>query len=247
MSENTPLDPPVRLDDLIVAIKKVHDDPLDQLTDAMLAADHLGDVADHLIGHFVDQARRTGASWTQIGTSMGVTKQAAQKRFTPKDPGTAADLDPNQGFNAFTPRARNVAAAAHNIAKAAGNPEVTPAHLALGILDDPDSLAVALIKRSGIEYDSLGDELRATLGARVAQTPELIPYDASARKVLELTFRQALRLGHGYIGTEHILFALLDLEDGTGPLTDAGLDPGDLESRLTALMASMTPAPSPAD
>ena len=55
----------------------------------MLAAEHLGDVADHLIGHFVDQARRSGASWTDIGRSMGVTKQAARKRFVPKDPGDA--------------------------------------------------------------------------------------------------------------------------------------------------------------
>ena len=74
----------IRLDDLIDAIKKVHTDALEQLTDAVLAADHLGDVADHLIGHFVDQARRSGASWTDIGRSMGVTKQAAQKRFVPK-------------------------------------------------------------------------------------------------------------------------------------------------------------------
>ncbi|HOQ87153.1 MAG TPA: ATP-dependent Clp protease ATP-binding subunit, partial [Phycisphaerae bacterium] len=48
-----------RLDDLIDAITSVHDEPLDQLTDAVLAAEHLGNVADHLIGHFVDQARRS--------------------------------------------------------------------------------------------------------------------------------------------------------------------------------------------
>lgn len=72
---------PVRLDDLIEAIKKVHPEALDQLSDAVIAADHLGDVADHLVGHFVDQARRSGASWTDIGRSMGVSKQAAQKRF----------------------------------------------------------------------------------------------------------------------------------------------------------------------
>ena len=88
---------PVRLDDLIEAITKVHSDPLDQLSGAVIAADHLGEVADHLIGHFVDQARRSGASWTDIGRSMGVTKQAAQKRFVRKDPGGPADLDPREG------------------------------------------------------------------------------------------------------------------------------------------------------
>ena len=44
-------------------------------------AGQLGELADHLIGHFVDQARRAGASWTDIGRAMGVTKQAAQQRF----------------------------------------------------------------------------------------------------------------------------------------------------------------------
>src|SRR3954470_16788417 len=101
----------VRLDDIIDAIKRVHVEPLEQLQDAVIAADHLGEVADHLIGHFVDQARRSGASWTDIGKSMGVTRQAAQKRFVPKE---SADLDPSQGFGRFTPRARNVVMSAHN-------------------------------------------------------------------------------------------------------------------------------------
>src|SRR5690242_6975203 len=99
---------PLRLDDLIAAIKQVHTDALDQLSDAVIAADHLGELADHLIGHFVDQARRSGASWTDIGRSMGVTKQAAQKRFVPKDPAEPSDLDPSQGFSRFTPLARDV-------------------------------------------------------------------------------------------------------------------------------------------
>ena len=92
MSDATRIAYPVRLDELINAIKSVHTDALDQLADAVLAAEHLGEVADHLIGHFVDQARRSGASWTDIGKSMGVTKQAAQKRFVPR--AEPATLDP---------------------------------------------------------------------------------------------------------------------------------------------------------
>ena len=46
--------PAVRLDELIDAIAQTHSDPLERVQDAMLAAEHLGDVADHLIGHFVD-------------------------------------------------------------------------------------------------------------------------------------------------------------------------------------------------
>src|SRR6201995_914912 len=60
MSDSTHIAYPVRLDELINAIKRVHTNALDQLTDAVLAAEHLGEVADHLIGHFVDHARRSG-------------------------------------------------------------------------------------------------------------------------------------------------------------------------------------------
>src|SRR6187551_3167268 len=111
----------VRLDDLIDAIKKTHTDALDQLSDAVIAADHLGDLADHLIGHFVDQARRSGASWTEIGRSMGVSKQAAQKRFVAR-----SDLDPSQGFHRFSDPARAAMVSAMNEAKTLGSPEIRP-------------------------------------------------------------------------------------------------------------------------
>ena len=100
----------------------------------MLTAQHLDGIADHLIGHFVDQARRSGASWTEIGASMGVTKQAAQKRFVAKEPA----LDAQQGFSRFTAAAGNVVVAAQEEARAAGNDQTTAAHLVLGLLAEPD-------------------------------------------------------------------------------------------------------------
>ena len=84
MSKPVRMTNPVRLDDLIETITKVDSDARVQLSEAVITADHLGEVADHLIGHFVDQARRSGASWTDIGRGLGVSKQAAQKRFVPK-------------------------------------------------------------------------------------------------------------------------------------------------------------------
>ena len=139
----------VRLDELIEAIKNVHSDALEQLTDAVLAAEHLGEVADHLVGHFVDQARRSGASWTDIGKSMGVTKQAVQQRFVPKDPGAPTALAPNQGFGRFTPRARNVVVASQNEAREAGNDTITVDHLVLGLLSEPESLAGVIMTQAG--------------------------------------------------------------------------------------------------
>ena len=230
----------VRLDDLIDAITKVHSDALDQLSDAVLAADHLGEVADHLIGHFVDRARRSGASWSEIGRSMGVSKQAAQKRFVAK--GDAPDLDPAEGFSRFTARARNVVVTAQNEARAAGNATIAPAHLVLGLLSEPDGLGAKAITGQGIDPERVRSTALATLPSAVEEIPELIPFDAQAQKALELTFRVALRLGHNYIGTEHILLALLDAEDGTGVLAGLGVDrdraEADVTTALTALAAA---------
>jgi hypothetical protein len=235
MTQPTPMTGQVRLDDLIEAIKKVHTDPLEQLIDAVLAADHLGDVADHLIGHFVDQARRSGASWTEIGRSMGVTKQAAQKRFVPKDPG----LDASQEFTRFTARARNVVVAAQNEARAAGHDQIRPEHLVLGLLSEPDAIGAAAIVAQGVPLDSVREAVTAALPPPAAEVPALIPFDPQGKKAVELTFREALRMGHNYIGTEHILLALLELEDGEGVLTGLGIGKAGVTGHVTATLAAL--------
>ena len=238
MTEPAKIATPVRLDDLIDVIKKVHEEPLEQLTDAVLAAESLGEIADHLIGHFVDQARRSGASWTEIGKCMGVTKQAAQKRFVPKAPSADA-LDPNAGFGRFTPRARNVIVEAQNMAHAAGNTEIGPDHLVLAMFTDPDALAVKLLAGQGV--DSARAAETVTLPQRTeGDLPALTPFDGSAKKVLELTFRQALRLGHNYVGTEHIVLALLESEEADGPLHRLGVDRARFERDLQTALEPFT-------
>ncbi|MGW0419448.1 Clp protease N-terminal domain-containing protein [Streptomyces sp. NPDC003015] len=229
MTTNPDITSSVRLDDLITAIKKVHPEPLDQLQDAVIAADHLGEVADHLIGHFVDQARRSGASWTDIGRSMGVTRQAAQKRFVPKE---SSDLSADQGFSRYTSRARNVVMAAHNAAIAARNPEGRPEHLVLGLLAEPEGLAAKALVAQGVTLDAVRQAATDALPPAADEVPELIPYGSAAKKVLELTFREALRLGHNYIGTEHILLALLEFEHGTGVLSGLGIEKGLVEGAI---------------
>jgi hypothetical protein len=229
----------IRLDDLIAAIKKVHEEPLDQLQDAVIAADHLGDVADHLIGHFVDQARRSGASWTDIGKSMGVTRQAAQKRFVPKE---SADLDPSQGFSRYTVRARNVVMTAHSESKAARNAEGVPEHLVLGLLAEPEGLAAKAIVEQGVPLDTVREAATAALPPAVDEVPELVPYGQAAKKVLELTFREALRLGHNYIGTEHILLALLEHENGEGVLSGLGIGKERTERYVAAVLEKIVQA-----
>lgn len=246
MSEPIRVAYPIRLDELISAIKTTRRDVLDQLTDAVLAAEHLGEVADHLIGHFVDQARRSGASWTDIGKSMGVTKQAAQKRFVPR--AESAILDPGQGFSRFTPRARGAVVAAQNAAHEAGNSEITPDHLLIGVLADEAALATVLLRLQQVDTEALRAAATASIATlRVEpEPPELIPFSGPARKALELTVREALRLGHNYVGTEHQLLALLELEDGEGPLHRCGVDKDRVEADLIEALESLGAGKSPA-
>ena len=243
MAEPTPLSASVRLDDLIDTIKRVRTDPLEQLTDAVLVADHIGEVADALIGHFVDQARRRGASWTEIGASMGVTKQAAQKRFVQRPAPDAAALDPNAGFSRFTPRARNVVVAAQNEARARRDQQIRIEHLVVGLLAEPEGLAARAIVAQGVSLDQVREVATATLGpAGTGESPELVPFDDRARTALEATFRAALRLGHNYIGTEHLLLALLDADAGTGVLAGLGVDRARAEEFVAHVLAAVTEA-----
>jgi hypothetical protein len=196
----------VRPDDLIDTIKRVHSEARHQLTDAVLVAEHLGEVADNLIGHFVDQARRSGASCGR-----------------------------------FTPRAHSAIVAAQNAAHAAGNAEITPDHLLLGLLSDPAALATPLLHAQNVTAEAV--RAAVTLAPRSAEVPALIPFSAAARKALEQTFAQSVRLGHNYIGAEHMLLALLDTEDADGPLHRLGVDKNRTEADINRMLPAITLQP----
>jgi hypothetical protein len=220
----------LRLDDLIDGIRTTYpDQPLEQLTAAVLNAEHLHEISDHLIGHFVDQARRSGASWTEIGGCMGVTKQAAQQRFTPK-------ADANM-FTRFTPRCRTAVVAAQEEARAGQRAEIEPEHLLLGLLGQDGSRGVRALVEQGVDVATLRTAAEERLPGAPADgaSPALIPFGASAKKTLELTLREAVRLGSEPIGTEHLLLALLAREaEAPGALHAAGVDAAAVERFVAA-------------
>ncbi|WP_029432022.1 Clp protease N-terminal domain-containing protein [Blastococcus sp. URHD0036] len=234
----SPVQITVRLDDLIDSIRTVHEDPLEQLSDAVLLADHISEIADSLIGHFVDQARRQGASWTDIGRSMGVTKQAAQKRFVSRT-GREEPRDMRAGFDRFTPRARHVVVAAQEEARAAGAVEVSPAHLTLGLLAEPEGIAALVLAARAGSLERVREAVAATLPpASGAAIPALIPFDGAVKAVLEGTFDVAARLENDYVGTEHLLLALLEQEAGDGVLSGLGIDAAATEREIAAVLRS---------
>ncbi|MBF8191365.1 ATP-dependent Clp protease ATP-binding subunit [Nonomuraea sp. K274] len=211
----------VRLDDLINVITSRHPDgdPLGRLSDAVALGEHMGEVADHLIGHFVDQARRSGASWTEIGRSMGVTKQAAQKRFVPKE-GTADDL---RVYARYDDAARRAVVGAQAAARAAGHGGIEVGHLVLALLGVHDAPAARTMVALGAAPDRVRDAVTAVLGPGGGVALEAIPFAAQSKKALELTLRESLRLGHEHVGTEHLLLGVLSLEEDPVARALAGL------------------------
>jgi hypothetical protein len=222
---------PVPLDTLIAYVKALHPDgdPLENVSDAFAVSTQMDEQADALIGYFVDQARKSGASWSQIGSAMGVSKQAAQKRFVPAK---AADLmrGRDKPFSRFTARAARTLAAAGRLAAAEGAPAVGVAHLAAALPSELQGVAANAIAAAGITPD----QVYAALGTGPAESgPDVEPetllelsFDGDTQQALKGTLRWALRYGHNYIGTEHLLLGILFMG---GPVTDAftalGLSP----------------------
>jgi len=161
-----------------------------------------------------------------------VTRQAAQQRFVAKGPGEPSGLDPEQGFSRFTERARNVVIAAQNGSRAANNDAIGPHHLVLGLLAEPDAPAAGAIVAQGVSLETVRRAVSETLPRPADQMPALVPFDPGARKVLELTFREALRMGHDHIGTEHNLLALVEVEAGEGVLISLGVDKATAEAHI---------------
>jgi hypothetical protein len=69
------------LEQLVGTIERTSDDPLDRVAEASTTAKQLSDLGDQLVDHFVESCRRTGFSWADIGTRLGVTRQAVQRRY----------------------------------------------------------------------------------------------------------------------------------------------------------------------
>jgi Clp amino terminal domain, pathogenicity island component len=212
-------------------IQTVNDRSADQdaLTRVAAAAEVSGEItskADLLLGHFVDAARHAGRSWAEIGAALGVTKQGAQQRFVDRDVATpAAD---EHLLVRYTGRARASVARAREEALEMGHNYVGTEHLLLGVLVDPAAISVRVLAELGIQTDRLR---QAVVEAAVPRPPNGavtsdLPFTPRARRVLDLTRGESLRLGHNYIGTEHLLLALVAEQDGIGGrvLREHGVD-----------------------
>jgi hypothetical protein len=255
---------PVPLDNLIVYVKTLHPEgsPLENVSDAFAVSEQLDQQSDALLGYFVDQARRSGLSWSQIGSAMGVSKQAAQKRFVPgqlSDQLRAAGYKP---FSRFTDRAIHVLLAADRLAgdrlatdgpaavstgaeqaQSAEHLPIGAAELSAAFLSEPEGLAAKAIGKAGLTpeqvYAAVGAGPAPQLPNQDRASVHELTFDDSAKATFKEALKWALRMGHNYIGTEHLLLGVLFTG---GPVaegfTGLGLTPQRAEELITAELAA---------
>jgi Clp amino terminal domain, pathogenicity island component len=178
---------------------------LDHLTEAVRVADELSAMADRLIGHFVDQARESGASWAEIGSALGVSKQAVQKRFVAR-----RVPQERQGlFTRFDEESRSVAMEAVGKAREAGHDRIEAGHVVLALMENPKGWAATTIAAQGVSPELVSESMRAILGPPRGAVPDHLPFAPDSKKILELSLREAIRTKSKVIRPEHILLGVL--------------------------------------
>ena len=159
-------------------------------------------------------------------------------------------------FQRFTDRARRVVVLAQHEARTLDHSYIGTEHILLGLIDEGQGVATTALTSMGISLEEMRQTVRDTFG-RGAQPPESghIPFTPQAKKVLELSLRESMELGHEYIGTEHILLALIR-EGGSAAqlLAGAGVDLDRARQQVVELLyghreagSAAAPPPSAAD
>ncbi|MCJ7666215.1 MAG: ATP-dependent Clp protease ATP-binding subunit [Actinobacteria bacterium] len=117
-------------------------------------------------------------------------------------------------FERFTERARKVVVKAQDEARLLKQNYIGTEHILLGLIDEREGIAAKVFQELGIEFDKIRAAIKDVITEGTSESYEHIPFTPRAKKVLELSLREALQMGHNYIGTEHILLGLLREGEG---------------------------------
>ena len=118
-------------------------------------------------------------------------------------------------FERFTVRARRIIVLAQEEARGLGHDYIGSQHILLGLLNEGEGVAIQSLERLDVDLVSVRDKVEKTIGKGEHTPIGRIPFTPRSKRVLELSLREALQLGHNYIGTEHLLFALIREDEGT--------------------------------
>ncbi|MFZ1374647.1 MAG: ATP-dependent Clp protease ATP-binding subunit [Nostocoides sp.] len=117
-------------------------------------------------------------------------------------------------FERFTDRARRVVVLAQEEARMLNHNYIGTEHILLGLIHEGDGVASKALESLGIELENVREQVQQIIGQGQQAPSGHIPFTPRAKKVLELSLREALQLGHNYIGTEHILLGLIREGEG---------------------------------
>jgi ATP-dependent Clp protease ATP-binding subunit ClpA len=155
-------------------------------------------------------------------------------------------LDGSPMFERFTNRARHVVVLSQEEARELQHNYIGTEHILLGLLAESDGAAFQALARFGMTLDGARDEVKAIIGLGKAKPSGHIPFTPRAKKVLELSLREALQLRNDFIGTEHILLGVIREGQGVGAQIIKQHCPDLSEVRTAVLEVQSTmPAPSP--
>jgi len=112
-------------------------------------------------------------------------------------------------FERFTDRSRRVVVLAQEEARMLSHDYIGTEHILLGLIHEGEGVAARVLEQLGISVDAARAQVEEIIGQGQTAPAGHIPFTPRAKKVLELSLREALQLGHNYIGTEHILLGLL--------------------------------------
>src|ERR1700709_618953 len=141
-------------------------------------------------------------------------------------------------FERFTDRARRVVVLAQEEAKMLNHNYIGTEHILLGLIHEGEGVAAKALESLGISLDSVREQVQDIIGQGQQQPTGHIPFTPRAKKVLELSLREALQLGHNYIGTEHILLGLIREGEGVAAqvLVKLGADLNKVRQQVIQLL-----------
>ncbi|MEL5990763.1 ATP-dependent Clp protease ATP-binding subunit [Microbacterium phosphatis] len=142
-------------------------------------------------------------------------------------------------FERFTDRARRVVVLAQEEAKMLNHNYIGTEHILLGLIHEGEGVAAKALESLGISLDAVREQVQDIIGQGQQQPTGHIPFTPRAKKVLELSLREALQLGHNYIGTEHILLGLIREGEGVAAqvLVKLGADLNKVRQQVIQLLS----------
>ena len=142
-------------------------------------------------------------------------------------------------FERFTDRARRVLVLAQEEARLLNHSFMGTEHILLGLIHEGDGVAAQALERSGITLEAARIQVEEVVGRAGTAPSGSPPFTPRAKKVLELALREALQLGHSYIGTEHLLLGLIREGEAVGAkvIERLGVDLDHLYGDVIALMS----------